>query len=50
MNVNRTHRLNIVDRQYKVRQIVSAKSLKIKKAAGQDNVIQIVSQEQREAA
>ena len=50
MNVNRTHRLSIVDKQYKVRQITNVKSLKIKKAAGQDNVIQIVSQEQREAA
>ncbi|MDJ0590850.1 MAG: hypothetical protein QNJ72_12770 [Pleurocapsa sp. MO_226.B13] len=50
MNVNRTHRLSIVDKQYKIHQITNVKNLKIQKAAGKDNVIQIVSQGEKKAA
>ena len=50
MNVNRTHRLTIVDRHYQVRQIASAESKKTLKIARQNNLLKIVSQQQNQAA
>ena len=50
MNANRTHRLTIVDRQYKVRQITAAPSMKNTKAIRRDNLIEISSRKQNKAA
>ena len=53
MNVNRTHRLTIVDRQYKqykIRQINSARSNENQNTKQGNNVIKLAPQDQKKAA
>ena len=50
MNINRTHRLTIVDKKFKIFQVNNAQEQADLKIAHKDNVIKIISQNQQEAA
>ncbi|MGL4882779.1 MAG: hypothetical protein ACRC8K_17230 [Waterburya sp.] len=50
MNINRTHRLTIVDKKFKIFQINHTKDNVNLKIAQKDNVVQSISQDQKEAA
>ena len=50
MNANKTHRLTIVDRQYKVRQITTAPSTKNQKNLDKNNSVEIRFRKQDKAA
>jgi hypothetical protein len=50
MNINRTHRLTIVDKKFKIFQINHAEENVKLKIAQKDNVVQRISQNQKEAA
>ncbi len=50
MNINRIHRLTIVDKKFKIFQINHAKKQANLKIAQKDNVVQSISQDQKEAA
>ncbi|MEY4519334.1 MAG: hypothetical protein RLZZ499_1933 [Cyanobacteriota bacterium] len=50
MNINRTHRLTIVDKKFKIFQINHAEENVKLKIAPKDNVVKIISQDQKEAA
>lgn len=50
MNINRTHRLTIVDKKFKIFQVNHAQEQANLKIAQKDNVIKIISQNQQEAA
>jgi hypothetical protein len=50
MNINRTHRLTIVDKKFKILQVNQAQEQVNLKIAQKDNVVKIISQDQKEAA
>lgn len=50
MNINRTNRLTIVDKKFKIFQVNHAKDNVNLKINQKDNVVQIISQDQQEAA
>ncbi|NJK57309.1 MAG: hypothetical protein HC939_15535 [Pleurocapsa sp. SU_5_0] len=50
MNINRTHRLTIVDKKFKIFQVNHAQEQVNLKIAQKANIVRIISQDQKEAA